>query len=246
MRILYQFPISHYCEKARFCLDHKGLDYRVVNLLPGYHAVRLAPLGGKSVPVLADGDAVLTSSNAIVEHAERVAPDPPLAPPHAPARTLAAHFDDVVGPAVRQWAYGHLLEDVASFRRVFFEAYSPTQRTIGEALAPLMIRGIRRAYGVGPGATGEARARIDEGLRRIEARVGDAPHRPLFGDALSIVDITAAALLAPVVAPTGSPYTANSMPDGIVRLQTELRARPAGAWVGWVYAQRRGGWRLRT
>ena len=34
-RILYQFPISHYCEKARWQLDHKGLAYRTRNLLPG-------------------------------------------------------------------------------------------------------------------------------------------------------------------------------------------------------------------
>ena len=38
MLSLYQFPISHYCEKIRRALDYEKLDYRVVNLLPGFHA----------------------------------------------------------------------------------------------------------------------------------------------------------------------------------------------------------------
>ncbi|MCP3675846.1 MAG: glutathione S-transferase family protein, partial [Gammaproteobacteria bacterium] len=34
---LYQFPISHYCEKIRWSLDYKNLDYKIINLLPGLH-----------------------------------------------------------------------------------------------------------------------------------------------------------------------------------------------------------------
>jgi glutathione S-transferase len=37
MRVLYQFPLSHYCEKARWLLDHKELDYVAHNLIPGFH-----------------------------------------------------------------------------------------------------------------------------------------------------------------------------------------------------------------
>jgi hypothetical protein len=37
-RILHQFPISHYCEKTRWNLDAKQLEYRVKNQLPGPHA----------------------------------------------------------------------------------------------------------------------------------------------------------------------------------------------------------------
>ncbi|VAW80072.1 hypothetical protein MNBD_GAMMA15-1204 [hydrothermal vent metagenome] len=34
---LYQFPISHYCEKIRWALDYKGLPYTTINPLPGSH-----------------------------------------------------------------------------------------------------------------------------------------------------------------------------------------------------------------
>ena len=54
---LYQFPISHYCEKIRWALEYKGLEYRKVNLLPGFHIKTTTKLVGKSsVPVLTDGD----------------------------------------------------------------------------------------------------------------------------------------------------------------------------------------------
>jgi glutathione S-transferase len=35
MITLYQFQFSHYCEKARWALDYKGLAYAPKNLLPG-------------------------------------------------------------------------------------------------------------------------------------------------------------------------------------------------------------------
>ena len=32
---LYQFELSHYCEKIRLILDYKGLEYRKVEVTPG-------------------------------------------------------------------------------------------------------------------------------------------------------------------------------------------------------------------
>ena len=51
---LYQFAISHYSEKVRWALDHKGIRYQPVNLLPGQHMATIRKLTGQSssVPVL--------------------------------------------------------------------------------------------------------------------------------------------------------------------------------------------------
>ncbi len=35
----YQFPFSHFCEKARWALDYKGVAYRTVNYLPVFHFI---------------------------------------------------------------------------------------------------------------------------------------------------------------------------------------------------------------
>ena len=52
---LYQFEFSHFCEKARWALDYKGLAHARENLLPGLHtrvARKLAP--NSSLPILAE------------------------------------------------------------------------------------------------------------------------------------------------------------------------------------------------
>ena len=65
---LYQFAISHYCEKIRWALDYKGLNYETVNLLPGQHVKTIRKLTGEasSVPVLDHDGHVVQGSAAIL------------------------------------------------------------------------------------------------------------------------------------------------------------------------------------
>ena len=53
---LLEFPHSHYCEKARWALDFKGIPFEAVAVMPGLHmlTIRLyAP--DTAVPVLLTG-----------------------------------------------------------------------------------------------------------------------------------------------------------------------------------------------
>ncbi len=57
MRILYQFPLSHFCEKARWLLDHKELDFVAQNVVPGVHrAFAQLKTGQNKLPILRDQD----------------------------------------------------------------------------------------------------------------------------------------------------------------------------------------------
>jgi glutathione S-transferase len=79
---LYQFTFSHYCEKARWALDCKGVRYKAVNLLPGLHvkvANKLAPGPALPVMVLDDGKAI-QDSTAIISFLDERYVDRPLAP----------------------------------------------------------------------------------------------------------------------------------------------------------------------
>ena len=72
-RILYQFPISHYCEKSRWQLDYKGLAYRTRNLLPGPHRLRTQWMARiNTLPVLRDGQRVVGDSTKIAYYLETV------------------------------------------------------------------------------------------------------------------------------------------------------------------------------
>jgi len=60
MNTLYQFGVSHYCEKARWAMDYKGLPYRPRNLLPGPHIKQMRKIAPDIiVPVLESGNTVI-------------------------------------------------------------------------------------------------------------------------------------------------------------------------------------------
>ena len=67
--VLYQFPISHYCEKARWALDYKNIDYDLVNLVPGPHRSVLNKLGATHsfTPVLLAQNKIVQGSESIID-----------------------------------------------------------------------------------------------------------------------------------------------------------------------------------
>ena len=87
---LYNYFRSSASYRVRIALALKGLDYeyRAVHLAKNeqfnesYAAVSAARL----VPLLRDGDAVLTQSLAIIEYLDETHPEPPLLPPDAAGR----------------------------------------------------------------------------------------------------------------------------------------------------------------
>ncbi|WP_224370414.1 glutathione S-transferase family protein [Hyalangium versicolor] len=236
-RTLYQFPVSHYCEKARWLLDAKGLPYQLQNLMPGPHrrlTKRMAQASG-SVPVLVDGTVALGDSTEIALHLERTYPTPPLLPPPGPERDRVLELEDYfdgVGIHVRRWAYGYIL-DGGDVGRFFFGAYAAPQRWLGRLLAPVLKSVIRRQYRVTPTKVEESRVKVLAAMDRIESETQKDPSRYLVGSSLTLADITAAALLGPLLAIEGTPYAFRPelpMPKAIVQMAEELRKRPAGQW----------------
>jgi len=74
---LVVLPVSPWSERARWALDHHRVSYRTVRHAPFIGELRLRRLIGPrtrpaTVPVLIDGDAVLTDSWDIALHADRV------------------------------------------------------------------------------------------------------------------------------------------------------------------------------
>jgi len=71
-RVLYQFPISHYCEKTRWNLDAKGLSFRVHDVLPGLHMLSLRRFGKTTtLPLLVDRGTPVVDSANIAHHLKR-------------------------------------------------------------------------------------------------------------------------------------------------------------------------------
>jgi glutathione S-transferase len=247
-RLLYQFPISHYCEKSRWNLDAKGLSYEVRDLVPGIHILVVKRVAGKrTVPVLLDRGKAIADSTAIAAHLEQAYPDRPLLPAgeadRARALDLEAYFDKKAGRAARQWMYGQLVQTPGSAVAVMLEAYPAPVRLLGRALAPRIEGVLRKQYRLHPEGIAEARATLIAAFERIELETQSDPKRYLVGHALSLADIAAASLLGPLVAPPGSPWDSK---EGRARetapireLRAELSTRPGWAWALARYAHDR-------
>ena len=85
---LYSLKSSHPALAVRAMLDRKGIDYKVVNLVPGMHppVLRLRGFKGGTVPAIKLGDRKVQGSREIDRALDEVQPDPPLFPADADAR----------------------------------------------------------------------------------------------------------------------------------------------------------------
>jgi len=78
---LLVFPHSHYCEKARWALDFKGIDYQVRVIMPWFHVRTLKKYTDVStVPVLLNGETVVQGSSKIIDYLETQHPAHLLSP----------------------------------------------------------------------------------------------------------------------------------------------------------------------
>lgn len=249
MRTLYQFPISHYCEKTRWHLDHKGLDYRVDNLFPGLHRFKSKRIAGiVTLPVLADGAQVVGDSTDIALYLEERYPEAPLLPADEAQRAdvlaLEERFDRL-GVHVRRWLYGQIRE-WDSVMHAMLKVYRPLFG-LRDAMKPVLINGVQKLYGVTPERVAKSQAALLEGLALIESRIGDDPSRYLVGERLSLADIAAAALFAPMFTPSGTPWADIAGHDQNTQaFLDEQTARPAGQWVLRRYAEDRQAASTRT
>ena len=116
MLTLYQFKFSHFCEKARWALDYKGIPFEQQNLLLGFHekaALKIAPKTG--LPIITDGDKVVQDSTSIITYLDERYPDNSLTPPGPEEAKSALEWeefsDEEIGVPIRLWFYHHLLPD---------------------------------------------------------------------------------------------------------------------------------------
>jgi glutathione S-transferase len=79
---LYSVHSSHSAHAARLMLEHKRIEHKVVDLVPGTHAALLRPLGFRhgTVPALKLAGRRVQGSRAIARTLDQVEPEPRLFP----------------------------------------------------------------------------------------------------------------------------------------------------------------------
>ncbi len=236
---LITIPMSHYCEKARWGLERLGLAYTEERHMQGFHYPRtLWVSGGRRVPVLVDGNKVVSDSTAILRHLDGYTlPEGRLYPEDAPLRTrveaLEDRFDEVLGVESRRWVYFHYLTLPDEALAIASQGAPASERVLFRAMFPLLGGMLRRGLEV-------TRENVEAGLARSRAVVTETDALlsggggALVGDCFTAADLSLACMLAPFVLPPNYGVrlpTLEEAPEAMRSVVREFRATRTGDFV---------------
>jgi glutathione S-transferase len=234
---LYQFPFSHFCEKARWALDYKSIAYRAVNLLPGFHMTAVRKLAPKTcLPVLRDEKTVVQDSTAIIDYLETKYSIPRLTPQNPKAAREALeweqYFNEEIGVTSRLWFYYHILPDRHLALSFLLQRAAWHKRPLFLLVYPKVRQAMMQFMHI----TGESAKQAEERLRAALERLDGALDgcRFLVEDRFSRADLTACALLSPYCLPDDIEASAR-FPAAMLSLRDELKSRRFYQWVRSVY-----------
>jgi glutathione S-transferase len=241
---LWQFTSSHFNEKARWALDFKRVPHIRHSLVPGFHVPTVKRMTGKThVPVLKLNGKVVSDSSKIIDALESAYPDPALYPAAAEERRRALeledYFDEELGPYIRRWMFFVILPYPEFVRALFVSHASRAVQLAHRAMSPLIGTLMRRQMNITPASAEIAQRKTVEAMDRLTKEL--RPSGYLVGDRFTVADLTAAALLSPLVSPPEFPYKATMPPpEPGMKLRESMSNHPAFQWTLKIYREHRG------
>lgn len=245
MRTLYQFPLSHYCEKARWLLDYKQLDYVAHNLIPGVHrAFAQLKTGQNSLPILKDHDIWIADSTHIALHLDHYYPE------HALLRTqhnlrqqsldLNALATDL-GQHVRRWGLAQSLS-VSDEPLEIMIGEKGYLRQFEKITKPILKTMVHKRYQLDDEQVIQSKSNMDQLVAQFNQLLMDNGGRYLVGDRLGLADIAVCSMLSPLLELDATPWERESdivQSDAFREYQMQLLDLPLGQYVRRIYQTER-------
>ena len=201
---LLTIPISHYCEKVRWALDRLQLPYEEERHLQLFHYLRSYSISrGPNVPVLIDGETVITDSTAILQHLERYATPECALYPEGERRAveeLEELFDEVLGIESRRWVYFHALQTPAMALRTSCQGVPGWQATVAPLCYPVFAAFIRHKLAASAAQVSAGLERARKVIRQVDNLLDDG-RAYLAGNRFTAADLTLASMMAPFLMP---------------------------------------------
>lgn len=243
--VLWHIEISHFNEKVRWALDYKGVPHVREAVLPGtqqFRAFRQAR--AQTTPILDLDGKGIADSTRIIEEIERRWPEPALYPSDPEERRRALEiedfFDEHVAHDLRRVVFFDLMTEPDTFLFTLYGENHPRIRLL-KRLSPVLRPIVKARYRINHRKVEESRAKVRAGFDRIESELG--PGGYLVGDSFSVADLTAAAIMTPLVMPPQFPYIKlppERRPPAAREFRDSLKDRPGFKWVLDMYERHRG------
>lgn len=217
MRTLYQFPLSPFCEKARWLLDYKELSFVAKNQTPLLHRGHSYYVSQQyKLPILKDGNAYIADSSHIALYLEQRYPEYPLfyderlhrddgyGDQSSNLNQQIRHLDhrsQQLGQLIKYWLYDHMA----------LPAHSLGERGIlrrFECLSLPLLQSSLRLYS--KQQTTQA-ATLEQQLichfDQLRCMIQKSNSGYLVGHRLTLADIAICSMLAPIVMPYETPWS---------------------------------------
>lgn len=205
---LYQFEISHYCEKVRLILDYKGLTYQKIEVTPGIGQIDLYRMSGqRKVPVLKDGSEIIADSTAIAKYLERQYPERPIIPTNPQQRALCFLLEELADESIGQKSRKALFSGLSqnqNFRTSILPTTTPDflKQLVGAVPSDLLnVLGL--GMGMSPDVVQSALDDLKQILEALSMLLLDKPY--LVTDQPTLADFAVAGLSMYIKFPDG-PY----------------------------------------
>ncbi len=245
MRVLYQFPLSHYCEKARWLLDHKGLDYVAQNLTPGPHRIKTQLKTKQNLlPMLHDGRHWVADSTQIALYLDLHYPEHSLLRRDPTLRQQALDIDlfaGRLGNHVRRWSLAHSLS-VGDEPIEIMMGEKGYLRQFEKLTKPLLKKMVQQGYQLQPEKVAHSQTTMQGMIETLNHMLIQADGRYFVGDRLGLADIAVCAMLAPIVHPTGTPWEIEEgtlLPSSMADYKAHFLSLPLGQYVQRIYQNER-------
>ncbi|MBT4837590.1 MAG: glutathione S-transferase [Methylococcales bacterium] len=198
---LYQFPISHYCEKVRWTLDYKKLDYQVVNLLPVLHLYATKKLSNDpALPIIEHDGLIVQNSSDILDYLDKTFPEYSLIPVDPDFRQQVIDWetfvDKEIGLNVRCFLYNTLLEYPEIMISFFTHQSAWYGKLFLKTIFPVMKKSMRESLCINDKTAEQAKIDLQLAIEKIYLTRQATGF--LVGNLFSRADLATASLLAPL------------------------------------------------
>jgi glutathione S-transferase len=241
---LITIPVSHYSEKVRWGLDYLQIPVRELPHMPPFHRLATGKYGGESTPVLIAGDGTIsTDSTQCLRYLDTLQPGKlyPIEPSvHELTTELELLFNQTLGVHSRRWGYSYILTPKLVYSR-WTLGVPVWEKLLFPIVFPKIRSMIQSSMDITATSAAESFAQINKVFARVDEVLSDG-RQYLLGDRFSAIDITFAALAAPILQPPQAHIPPTPLAELPTQMQSEIhhcRVTPAGEFGLRMYREHR-------
>ena len=237
------FPHSHFCEKARWALDYKDINYKPVAIMPGTHPITVRRHArDTTVPVLLDDNDAIQGSSQIIDYLDRKYPSLSLTPENVDDRQTCMEIehamDEKIGVRIRQIFYFRLYADPDYLHHCFTHSMPMLKRFFFPLIYPVVRSRIYRGYVISDRHVEEGKREFESVMNEIEKILEQRQY--LVGETFSRADLSVASMLSMLVMPDQHPFPWQEIPDLETKVYYEkFDDHPVTHWVRKIYQDHR-------